>query len=181
MPYKRLKIKAATIKTRYFTLRPLRQSDAQSIAKHINDKTIFRNTLAIPYPYTLRDALDWLKRVKNHSRRKNPTWISFGIEIDGEVCGDISLMKIHGHKAEIGYWLGREHWGKGIMTKAVIEITRYGFDRLGFRRIYANIFPHNKASMRVVEKAGYKFEGIQKKAVKKGDRLIDEYLFASTR
>jgi ribosomal-protein-alanine N-acetyltransferase len=169
------------IKTKCFTLRQLRMSDAQAIAKYINDKTIAHNLLSLPYPYTIDDAHDWLRRVYNVARRKNRTEINLGIEIDGEIVGGVGIFKIHDHKAEIGYWLARQYWGRGIMTKAVKEITKFGFGQLGLRRLYAHVFPYNKGSMRVLEKAGYKFEGVLKKNVKKHSKLIDEYLWAKVR
>lgn len=169
------------IKTKYFTLRPLRKSDAKTITRNINDKTIAHNLLSLPYPYTIDDAYDWLRRVRNVARRKKRTEINFGIEIDGEIVGGVGIFKIHGHKAEIGYWLARKYWGKGIMTKVVKEITKFGFGKLGLRRIYAHVFPYNKGSMRVVEKAGYKLEGILRKNVMKDGKPIDEYLFAKVR
>jgi RimJ/RimL family protein N-acetyltransferase len=128
----------------------------------------------------MKDAEDWYRRFRNIMRRKNPGRMAFAIEIDREVVGTIGIS-IHDHKAEIGYWLGRKYWGKGIMTDVVKETTKYGFNELGLRRMYALVFPHNKASMRVLEKAGYKFEGILLKNVQKGNKLIDEYLFARIR
>jgi len=169
------------IKTKHFTLRPYRKSDLESIARHINDRAISRNTLSIPYPYSLKDAKEWYRKMRNAARRKKRDRFDFGIDIGGEIVGGIGIFEISGHKAEIGYWLSRKHWGKGIMTNVVRELTKYGFDQLGLRRIYACVFPHNKASMRVLEKAGYKFEGILRKNVKLRGKLIDEYLFAKVR
>jgi RimJ/RimL family protein N-acetyltransferase len=175
------KIKSHIIKTRYFTLRPYRKRDAPDIVKYINDRTIARNLLSVPYPYTLTDAYDWLRIVRNAARRKYPTRVNFAIEIDGEVVGGTGFFKISGHKAEIGYWLARKHWGKGLMTEVVGEITKFGFHELGLRRIYAHVFTYNPASRRVLEKAGFKLEGKLIKNVKKGDRLLDEYIFAKVR
>ena len=166
------------IKTKHFTLRPYRMSDAESLAKNINDKTIARNTLTIPFPYTISDARGFLKMIMKKTRSKKPTTQVFAIEIDGEIAGAIGIHHIHVHKAEIGYWLARKYWGKGIMTRVVKEIVKYCFGNLGLSRIYAGTFPFNKASARVLEKNGFKFEGILRKNLKKGDKLIDEYLFA---
>ena len=174
-------IKPRVIKTRHFTLRPYRESDASSIAAHINDKTIARNLLSVPHPYRLADAYDWLRKVRNAARRKNPTWVNFAIEIDGEAVGGIGIFKIEGHKAEIGYWLARPYWGRGIMALVVREIAGFAFVELGLRRIYAHVFTFNRASMRVLEKAGFKLEGKLAKNVKKGDRFLDEYIFARVR
>ena len=166
------------IKTKHFILRPYRMSDAESIAKNSNDKTIARNMLTVPYPYTINDANRFLKRIMKLTKSKKSTSRVFAIEIDGELVGAIGMHNIHVHKAEIGYWLARKYWGKGIMTRVVKEIVKLGFGEMGLSRIYAGTFPHNKASMRVLEKAGFKFEGILRKNLKKGDKLIDEYFFA---
>jgi len=169
------------IKTKQFTLRPYRKSDLESIVRHINDWAIIRNMLSIPYPYTIENAREWYRQTLKFARKKKRDRYDFGIEIDGEIVGGIGIFKIHGHKAEIGYWLGREYWGKGIMTGAVKELTKFGFKRLGLRRIYGSVFPYNTRSMRVLEKAGYKFEGILRKNIKVRGKLKDEYLFARVR
>lgn len=177
--YKILEI-IVQIVTPRFILRPYCKRDLPSMVKHISDKAIAGPTLTIPYPYTMKDAEDWYRRFRNIMRRKNPGRLAFAIEIDGEVVGTVG-MSFDDHKAEIGYWLGRKYWGQGIMTDVVKETTKYGFNKLGLRRMYAHVFPSNKASMRVLEKAGYKFEGILRKNIKKGDKFINEYLFARVR
>jgi len=173
-----IKPKSVRIIYRRFILRPFRQSDIPALVKHINDKTIAGNTLAIPYPYKLKHAHIWLRRLQNIARRKNPSMANFVIEIEGELVGSIAVFKIHDHKAEVGYWLSRQYWGRGIMTEAVKEIARFSRNQLGLRRIYAYVFPHNKASARVLEKSGFKFEGLLRKNVKKGEKLLDELLYA---
>jgi len=166
------------IQSKRFTLRPFRKSDLPSMVKHINDKLIAARTDApIPYPYTMKDAEQWYRKVRNRARRKGSLAKEFAIEIDGEAAGCIAIFP-KGHIAGIGYWLGRAHWNKGIMTEAVKEIVKYGFNELGLRRIQASTFPQSKASMRVLEKAGFKLEGVLRKNIKKGDKYIDEYLFA---
>jgi [ribosomal protein S5]-alanine N-acetyltransferase len=169
------------ITTPHFTLRRFRKGDLPSIVKHINDKTIAARTDApIPYPYTMKHAEEWYRKIRNRARRKGSKAKEFAIDISGEAVGCIAIFP-QGHTAGIGYWLGRAYWNKGIMTEAVKEITKYGFNGLGLKRIYASTFPQSKASMRVLEKAGFKFEGVLRKNIKKGDKFIDEYLFARVR
>jgi len=67
------------------------------------------------------------------------------------------------------------------MTQAVKLVTKFGFEKLKLRRIYAYIFSFNKASMRVLEKNGYKLEGILKKDTKKDNKFLDCYLFAKVK
>lgn len=85
------------------------------------------------------------------------------------------------HSAALGYWLGRPFWGRGIMSNAVRVMTDYGFGALGFVRIYARVYKGNDASARVLEKAGYKLEGVLRKAILKQGAPTDYYLYAMLR
>ena len=85
------------------------------------------------------------------------------------------------HTAAIGYWLGRPFWGRGIITSAVIAMTAYGFESLGFLRIYARVYKGNDASARVLEKAGYTQEGLLRKAILKEGAPTDYYVYAILR
>lgn len=169
------------IKTRRFTLRPFRMSDAASIAKNINHRQIARNLLTVPFPYTIKDARKHLKLTLKRSRKRKHAPISLAIDIDGEVVGAIGLFRVTSHKAEMGYWLTHRLWGQGIMAEAVKKMTSFAFNELGLHRVYAHVFYFNKASMRVLEKAGFAREGILRKHDLKGKRLVDSHLFARVR
>lgn len=172
----------ATIKTKRLVLRPLRKSDVLLVAKYANDKTVYRNTLMIPYPYTIKMAEQWISKILKDYRQKNPKNYTFVIEIDGRLAGVIGIDSIiHGHKAELGYWLGKPYWGKGYMTEAVKAATKYAFKNYKLKRLYAWTFPWNAASQNVLKKAGYKFEGICCKNVVKKGKYLDDYLFAKVK
>jgi RimJ/RimL family protein N-acetyltransferase len=162
-------------------LRPYKKGDEVSLQKHINDKIISRNTLRIPYPYKLKDAHWWINHNLKLNKKKKKHEINFAIEMGGEVVGGIGLDKIWQHCAEIGYWLGEKYRGQGIMTKAVKLITNYAFSKLGLKRIYAFVFPFNKASVAVLKNAGYKYEGKLRKHVKKGSKFLDDFLYAKVK
>jgi RimJ/RimL family protein N-acetyltransferase len=167
------------IKSKRFILRPLKKGDAESIAKHANNKTVSKNTSTIPHPYGLSDAEDWIKEKLIQYKVKNFADVVWAIEIDGEACGAIGLHKIReGHKAEVGYWLGEKYWGQGVMTEAVKLINQYGFKMFKLKRIYAFVYLFNEGSKRVLEKSGFNLEGILKKHAKKGNKYIDAYLLA---
>lgn len=162
-----------------FTLRTIQKGDEFDLAKNINDKTISRNTATIPYPYKLKDSKEWVGKYLKNQKKKEPGEISLAIVINGEVAGSIGLHKIiKNHKAEIGYWLARKHWGKGIVSEAVKLVTDYGFKKLKLRRIYGGVYSFNPPSMRVLEKNGYQCEGIMRKDAKKGKEYFDAHLFA---
>jgi RimJ/RimL family protein N-acetyltransferase len=78
----------------------------------------------------------------------------------------------------LGYWLAEPFWNKGIMTEAVKLITDYAFEHLNLNRIFAQPYDRNRASMRVLEKAGFQFEGRLKGNVYKEDEILDQLLYA---
>ncbi|MFH1400269.1 MAG: GNAT family protein [Nanoarchaeota archaeon] len=156
-----------------FRLRAVKMSDAESIATHINHPVIAQNTLTIPHPYTIKDAKAWLAKT---AKKKDK--VHFGIDIKGQIVGGIGLDKKESHMAEIGYWLSADHWNKGIMTQAVRMMVDHGFKDLGYERVVAYVFLHNRSSARVLEKAGFFCEGVLHDHHKKDGKLIDAKLYA---
>lgn len=169
------------IRSKKFILRSFKKEDETSLVENINNRIIAKNTLRIPYPYTLKDAHSWINRNLKLDKKKEKHEINFAIDIGGKLVGGIGLDKIYDHCAEIGYWLGEKYWGQGIMTSAVKLLTKYGFEKLGLRRIYAFVFQFNKASTRVLEKGGFKYEGKLRKHVRKGNKFLDDLLYAKVR
>jgi len=170
------------IKTKNFILRPFRKGDQASLIKNINNRKIARNTLHIPYPYKTSNARSWIDYNLRLDKKKKKREINFVIEIEGEVAGSVGLRDIiMGHRAEFSYWMGEKYRGKGIMTSVLKEITKYGFNELKLRRLEIGIFPYNKASIRVAQKNGYKYEGKMRKYVLKHGKFIDALLFAKIR
>ncbi|MFH0756526.1 MAG: GNAT family protein [Bacteroidota bacterium] len=166
-----------TIKRELFTLRPWFPGDAESLVKHANNPLVSRNLRdGFPYPYTFPDAMKWLKMVG-----ENRDDIILAIEIAGEAAGGIGLhglKDVYRYNGEIGYWLSEFYWGKGIMSDAVGVMVEHAFTRTRWLRLFATIFEHNIASMKVLVKNGFTREAIHKKAVMKGGKLLDEHLFA---
>ena len=117
-------------------LRPLRPSDAPSLAAHANDRDVWLNLRdAFPHPYALADAVAYVAHV-----RRDPRPRRFGIVVDGEAVGTIGLVPgddIARATAEIGYWLGRPYRGRGIATEAVRAVTRHAHATLGMHRVFA--------------------------------------------
>lgn len=172
-------MKKKNIRKSDFKLRPLRKSDYKILAEKINDRTIYRNTVAIPYPYSVPDAKKWLNKVMRRYRSKLPDAYDLAIEIGGELGGSISLMKMaKGHMAEMGFWLEKKLRGQGIMTQAVDGMVKIGWHKFKLKKIYAYVFTENKGSYRVLEKNGFKKEGLLVQHVKKDGKLKDEYILA---
>ena len=162
------------------TLRPWRESDAEALARHANEREISRNMRdAFPHPYTLELARSWLASVAP----ARPV-LFFAIDVAGEAVGGIGvtpLKDVYRRSGEIGYWLARPHWNRGIVSEAVNAITNYAFADLDLVRVQTGVFEWNAASMRVLEKCGYAREGVQRRAVIKEGRLADCMLYARLR
>ncbi len=161
-------------------LRPLHESDNIALANLANNKKIWDNVRdAMPHPYREADANFFINMVK----KENPNNI-LAIEYQGVFCGMIGLhpqKDVYRLSAELGYWIGEAFWGKGIATAAVQLMIQHGFDTLQLNRIYAGIFEHNLASMRVLEKCGFEKEAILRQAVVKNNIVLDEHRFAILR
>ena len=160
----------------HFCIRTYKKKDAKSLAKQANNIKIWRNLQdRFPHPYTYTDAEWWIGEVMKESPRTN-----FVIAIDEKVVGGIGFIlkkDVYRKTLEIGYWLGEEYWGKGIMTKAVKLMINYGFENFEVIRIEARVFSWNKGSMRVLEKAGFKKEAILKNSFIKQGKVGDEHVY----
>jgi [ribosomal protein S5]-alanine N-acetyltransferase len=159
-------------------LRPLRSGDESSLARHGNDREIWLNMRdRFPHPYTEESGRTFI----GYASQQEPQTI-FGIEIEGEVIGVISLIPgydIERVSCEMGYWLGKQYWGRGIVVDAIRTLTRHAFDALGMHRVFAIPFVHNKGSCRALEKAGFQLEGTLRRSAVKDGKVQDQYLYAA--
>lgn len=162
------------------TVRSWEWRDRDAIVRHANNRKVSINLRdRFPYPYTISDARAWLEMVVGHEPVTN-----FAIDVAGEAVGGIgfTLQPDVGYRsAEIGYWLGEDFWGRGITTEALIAVSDYAFSRFELCRLYAHVFEGNDASARVLEKAGYAFEGRMRKSVTKEGKTIDQLMYAMIR
>jgi [ribosomal protein S5]-alanine N-acetyltransferase len=161
-----------------FVLRPLVQSDAEALATHANDRDVWINLRdRFPHPYSLSDAEQYIA-----TTAEKVLQTSFGIVVEGEAAGTIGLIPgtdIERCTAELGYWIGRAFWGRGIMRQAIEAVTSYGFASLGFNRIFAVPMVRNVASARVLEKAGYVREALMRRGAVKEGEIVDLLLYAA--
>ncbi len=162
-----------------YSLRPYRDEDAVTLQQLADDREVSRFLRdRFPHPYSFEDAREWIARARSETASPPLTFaISGGART---MLGGIGLDRqgdVYRHSAELGYWLGRQHWGRGVATAAVEAICGYGFETLGLQRIYACVFEPNTASTRVLEKAGFRLEGRHRQAVLKDDELLDELMY----
>ena len=160
-------------------LRKWDPADAKDLSAVLSNAKIHDNLRdGLPYPYTEQDGLDFISAML--SADANETF-AFAITTEGKVIGSIGVFRqgnIHRRTAELGYYIAEAYWGKGMMTKAVRQICRYVFDNSDILRIYAEPFAFNAASCRVLEKAGFQYEGtLRSNAVKNGN-VIDMKMYS---
>lgn len=154
-------------------------SDAKDLAAALSNKRVQDNLRdGLPYPYTEQDGKDFISAML--SADKNETF-AFAITVDNIVIGSIGIFRqgnIHRQTAELGYYIAEEYWGKGIMTEAVKQICEYVFGNSDMIRIYAEPFAYNIASCRVLEKAGFQYEGTLRSNAVKNGKVIDMKMYS---
>lgn len=158
--------KMPTLQTERLTLRRLSVRDAADMFDyaHRADVTRYLTWSAHPDASYSREYLEYLQ-----GRYAGGMYYDWGIvyKENGKMigtCGFTSFNCSH-DKAEIGYVLHPDYWGKGIAPEAVKKILDFGFEKLNLHRIEANFIKENARSLRVMEKVGMTFEGYAKEAM----------------
>lgn len=128
--------------------------------------------------FTLEKAREHCKR--NMQRFANGEEIRLRIIYQGRIAGIVSLFEIDSRNkaAEIGYWLAKEHTGKGLVTKSVAKLLEYGFGELKLNRIVIKCVPENVKSRAIPEKLGFIKEGIEREAGWMHTRFVDHVVYS---
>ncbi|MBI3334974.1 MAG: GNAT family N-acetyltransferase [Candidatus Portnoybacteria bacterium] len=164
---------------RKLKIRKLKFSDAGDIYEHIREREISKWTIHIPYPYELKDAIKFIRKSLYKMRKKKGYNFAIALKETNRMIGGVGLNRIDGKNehAELGYWIGKKYWGKGLMTEAVRLILEFGFGELKLHRIHANVFEENIASKRVLEKCGFTLEGMEREIEFRYDRWHNVLLY----
>lgn len=160
-------------------LRPWRLGDRDALVRHANDESVSRGLSdRFPYPYTGQDAINFL------SHPFEAPSLVLAIEVDGEAVGGIGMrpgedtLRIG---CQLGYWLGRQYWGRGLMSRIVPHWCEHVFANYGFERLQATVLSNNPASARVLEKSGFEREGTLRRAAIKRNEVFDLWMYAMLR
>ncbi len=163
-----------------YQIRSYEVNDKSALIKYANNYKISKDLRdSFSYPYTEKDADLWISAATN----QNPQ-LNFAIASSNELIGGIGLMlqpDVYRFSAEIGYWIAEPFWGKGIASLALIALSKYAFEQFDLNRIFAGVFQCNSASMRVLEKSGFKLEGRFRKAVYKENSFKDQLMYSILR
>lgn len=134
-------------------LRKFTLADAERVAFLVNDEAVSRWTSKIPFPCTTQDIVDWIERVSQRADR-NP----YAVIENDEIVACVSWWPDGEREVEVGYWVGKDYWGKGIATRALAlllalpEIPRH-------KTLVAKVVVGNAASERVLRNNGFTFTG----------------------
>ncbi|MBD5560052.1 MAG: GNAT family N-acetyltransferase [Clostridia bacterium] len=159
-----------------YSIRKFHPRDAADLARAANHREIADYVRdSFPHPYLFSDAAAFIEEAQNGSA------IIRAICSDDVAIGVISLFPgsdLHSRTAELGYFIDPAYRGRGFASRAVRDLVREGFESEGLHRIYAQPLAHNHASRRVLEKAGFVCETIQKNGAYKNGRVVDTCLYA---
>jgi RimJ/RimL family protein N-acetyltransferase len=158
-------------------LRKFESSDTPLIAQLANDRDVWLNLRdRFPHPYELAHGEAF---VASAAKEDPPT--NLAVCVDNRAVGSVGIIlgkDIDRVSAEIGYWIGKPYWGRGITSAALHAATEYAITTFQLTRVFAIPFTHNLPSIRVLEKAGYVREGTMKQSAIKDGVVQDQYLYA---
>ena len=145
-------------------LRPLELGDADALFQFASDPEVSKMMSWDPHR-DRQETIAFLERMI--AARSEGTSVGWAIVHDGAVAGVISVEGIRWDfrawrmdKAEIGYWLGRPHWGQGLMSEAAAAVLKWSFETLGLHKVTIGCVEGNEASRAIIEKLGFRFLAI---------------------
>jgi RimJ/RimL family protein N-acetyltransferase len=165
-------------------LRPQRETDAETLFRYTSDPELTPFVTWATHR-EIEETRAWLRSgTEGFAAGKNMIWT---IEHAGDPCGAISLLGItwalravRWDRAELGYWIGRPLWGKGLMTEAAVAVTHWAFETLGLHRVTVGCIDENVGSRRVIEKVGFRFLCKQDEDVWKDGRWLNHLRYELT-
>ncbi|MGE6204531.1 GNAT family N-acetyltransferase [Guptibacillus hwajinpoensis] len=154
------------LETEHFNLRKIHEHDIPAIFEYGSNPNVSEH-VSWETHQSIEDTRGFVEMILDGYRQKNKALWGMELKSTGQLVGTIDFVTIQEkhRKAEIGYVLAEDCWGKGYMTEAAQKIIAYGFNELELERIQARCFVANKGSARVMEKAGMTFEGIMRRAM----------------
>lgn len=160
-------------------IRKWKIEDAKDLAEMLNNKNILNNLRdGLPFPYTQKDAEEYITSMLEADKTKT---FAFAVTVNDKAVGSIGVFRcdnIHFRTAEMGYYIGETYWGCGLGTSAVIQVSKYIFDNTDIIRIFAEPFAYNIPSCRVLEKAGFQFEGLLRNNAMKNGKVLDMRMYS---
>jgi ribosomal-protein-alanine N-acetyltransferase len=172
-----------TLRTGRLVLGAFDLDDAPELQRLAGAREIADTTVSIPHPYELDHAVAWIGQQRREAVRGRATTFAIRLLSKGTLIGSAGLRDIDPEhlQAELGFWIGREWWGKGFAREAAAAVIHFGFESLGLNRICAHHMVRNPAAGRVLEAAGMQPEGVLRQRVRKWGMYEDVVLYSILR
>jgi RimJ/RimL family protein N-acetyltransferase len=150
--------------TKRLILRDLAREDLPGLVEMIGDWDVVRWLVSVPYPYGLKDAEEFYERMRAVANKGAPEYFLLEHK-NGEPVGAIGLHAPREPRSQrgelvIGYWLGKDCWGQGLMSEAILPVIDIAFRRTDVAALTATTDPANGASQNVLRKAGLRYLGL---------------------
>jgi RimJ/RimL family protein N-acetyltransferase len=164
-----------TLETERLLLDSLTERDEDAVYRYCQDEELQR-WVPVPIPYQRASARFFVGAYAKDASA-SPTLILWAIRSDGILRGVIELRLEPLGSATVGFWLGRDHRGQGIMTEALQAVVEYAFEEagLGLTRIHWESLVGNYASAIVAQRAGFQFEGVSRQSLVHRDIRVDSW------
>lgn len=145
--------------TRRLILRRWEESDAENLFEYAKDPDV-GPIAGWPAHQSIEESQNVIQNVLNGKEA-----YAICLKTDGKAIGTVEL-KLNGHtdmtergdECEVGYWLGKPFWGRGIMPEAVREMLRHAFEDIGMTKVWVGYYEGNNKSKRVQEKCGFRYQ-----------------------
>ncbi len=145
------------VQTQLLRLRTPNAKDAGELTRLLGDWDVAKWLARVPHPYRLADANEFIKKF---GAKASPDFENnFTVLLDGKVIGGAGLTVETAAVLELGYWVAREHWGRGYATEAAASLIGYAETTLGCARLEASYQKDNLASAHVLQKLGFRLCG----------------------
>ena len=157
----------------------LRASDKASYLKHLNQTEQFNQFIwQIPYPYTAEHADQWLSVALRQTFEQDRSRQWAIRDVSDELIGGIGLLNVvPEEKAEVGYWLAKSFWGRGIMPQVLRRVCEYAFSEYRLAKVMARVISGNEQSKRVLAKVGFQGEGVLRSHLFRNGQAFDEHYY----
>lgn len=148
------------LETERFLLRPLREGDAAELHRLVNDWEVAKTLARVPFPYPRELADEWIASTAERIAAGEAYHLAIARRGDDVMVGCVGLtLDLPGRSAELGYWVGRRHWGEGIAPEVAGRLARWAIANLDIGRITASALTDNGRSAAVLQRIGFRQAG----------------------
>jgi len=173
------------LKTERLTLRPLRADDAADLHRLVNDWEVAKTLARVPFPYPRDLADEWIASTRAQIAAGTAWHLAVTRQVDGTEallgCVGLTLDAKNPREAELGYWIGRRHWGQGIGPEAAGRLAHWALANLDIDRLVASALVDNERSAAVLRRIGFKESGAGSQEFISRGGLMPVRLFTATR